>query len=98
MTKEQLKGLTITRTLILSEYGKLVKYFVERENFKIQLRTTIEKYGIDKLGPEARKSCPKDLRVLYERSWKWNIIVRVRMIQSAMLNARNTLNRRVADA
>lgn len=89
MTKSQKQTLKITLPKLKSELKKSIDFFETRDEYKIELRRMIKKYGIAGLPAAVQRSIPTDRKVLYELGWKMQPVVWIRILQIAWLNAGN---------
>ena len=78
--------------------AKAKDFFIKRDVYRIQLRDAIRKYGIAALSEDVLKTVPADTRILYEMSWKWNIIVRWRILQIGWVTAQHEMARSIENA
>lgn len=79
----------------LSEINKVKTFFIERDNYRKQLRRAIAKYGAQNLPPAMQRTIPANMAILYELPWKFNLIVIFRMFQIAYLNAEKACIRKI---
>ena len=92
----KLAKVTIKRLKI--EWLKTIRFFVERDNYRIELRRMIKKYGIAGLPESVQRTIPVDMKVLYEIKWWLQPFVWLRIMQVTMLNAQNEGMRRAENA
>jgi hypothetical protein len=89
--------MKITLTKLKSEFKKTVAYFKARDEYRIELRGWIKKYGIVNLPESVQRTIPTDGKVLYEIKWYFNLIVWLRIFQITWLNVGNEGIRSVLD-
>ena len=80
-----------------AEFKKAVDFFKERDNYRLELRRMIKKYGIASLPKSVQRTIPVDRKVLYERKWYLHLTVWFRILQIAWLNTENEGMRRAAN-
>lgn len=87
--------LKVTMPRLKIEWDKAIKFFKERDAYRIQLRGWIKKHGLANLPEVVLRTVPVDMKVLYEIKWWLQPIVWVRIIQMSVLNAQNEGVRRI---
>lgn len=98
MTKEQIKLAKVTGKRLKIEWLKAIRFFVERDSYRIELRRMIKKYGIAGLPESVQRTIPVDMKVLYEIKWWLQPFVWLRIMQITVLNAQNEGMRRAENA
>jgi len=71
-----------------------IEFFKSREQYKVDLRRAINKYGISALPKTVQDTIPTDVKTLYELPWNWNLYVWFRILQSTCHSAENEAIRR----
>jgi len=69
------------------EVSKLINYFKSRDEYRIELRKCIKKYGFANLPASVQRTVPTDMKVLYEIKWWMQPFVWFRIFQTAWLRA-----------
>lgn len=95
VTKDQLNLAKVTIKGLKQEWNKAITFFVERDNYKKDLKGWIKKYGIANLPESVQRTIPTDMKVLYEIKWWLQPFVWFRIIQLTILNTQNEGLRRV---
>jgi len=83
--------------MLKTEFRKVVNFFVERDNYKRDLKGWIKKYGFANLPKSVQRTVPTDMKVLYEIKWKYNIVVWTTIFRIAIANAQNEGMRRATN-
>ena len=81
--------MRVTVTKLKIEWDKTIKYFVERDNYKNDLKGWINKYGLVNLPKSVQRTVPTERKVLYEIKWWLQPMVWFRIIQITVLNTQN---------
>ncbi len=94
MTKTQMKIARVTAKNLKIEWTKTIEYFKSRDEYKLELKRMIKKYGIAGLPMAVQRTIPVDRKVLHERVWYWHPSVWLRILQITWLNTENEGMRR----
>lgn len=68
-----------------------IKFFDERENYKLELKKAIKKYGMHNLPKSVLRTVPIDANVLHEKHWRFNIVIWLKIIAASIVQQRNML-------
>ncbi len=98
VTQEQKKAMRMSLNDFKIEWAKVVKYFIERDAYRKNLRGWISKHGLSNLPKSVQDTVPTDMKVLYEIAWYLQPWVWVRMFMIAWHNAQNESIGRVTNA
>ena len=77
------------------EWLRTIRFFVTRDEYRVNLRKMIKEVGLSGLTPVILRTVPTDMKVLYEIKWWLQPFVWIRIMQVSILNAQNEGMRRV---